>query len=421
MFKDVLQPVAELNAEGNPTNPDGTGPFKNEDDDSCGEANSGVGAFYMLHPITITCVDNLPAPNGDGVVDPISTCLSWANNQSQYNCTGVTATMPGPGTSSKCYCEYMAPDPPVIIYRGYDWGDLPDTYKTLTASDGARHAIQDSDNNNTPNAQGGIPAVWLGPTVDYSPNAETDGQPNLAATGDDTANTDDEDGIAPFGGEWDYGVDGGQISVNVNSSGGTCTGCRLGFWIDWNGDGDFGDPGESYEKPVVFGSQTVAFDIPVGARSNGVYARFRLYAGNYVGPIKSYGLAVNGEVEDYYFTVPTAVQLGSFTATAEKKGIVLAWETTSEISNLGFNLYRAKKVDGERTRINADQIESKNPGGSEGAAYTYQDTSFTGNRTFYYWLEAVNINGLSDLYGPIEARAARGLDLKEPPSMKEVK
>ncbi len=50
--------------------------------------------------------------------------------------------------------------------------------------------------------------------------------------------------------------------------------------------------------------------------------------------------------------VPTAVELGSFTATAERKAIVLAWETTSEISNLGFNLYRAKKVDGERTRIN---------------------------------------------------------------------
>ena len=38
-YKDVLQPLADLNAAGNPMNPLGTGPFKNEDGDSCGEAN----------------------------------------------------------------------------------------------------------------------------------------------------------------------------------------------------------------------------------------------------------------------------------------------------------------------------------------------------------------------------------------------
>jgi len=208
----------------------------------------------------------------------------------------------------------------------------------------------------------------------------------------------------------------------VNSSNGSCDGCQLGFWIDWNDDGDFSDAGESYVEPVVFGPQTLAFDIPVGAKSNGVYARFRLYAGNYVGDIKSYGLAVNGEVEDYYFAVPTAVELLSFTATAERKAIVLTWETASEINNLGFNLYRARKIDGERIRINAELIPTLVPPGSNyGAVYEYPDTTLKGNKTLYYWLEAINIHGTNDLYGPIEARAARGLDLKEAPSQTEVK
>ena len=48
-----------------------------------------------------------------------------------------------------------------------DYGDLPDTYKTVLASDGARHAV------------GG---VYLG-TV--APDTETNGQPTANATGDD--------------------------------------------------------------------------------------------------------------------------------------------------------------------------------------------------------------------------------------------
>ncbi|NLE74064.1 MAG: hypothetical protein GX604_05510 [Actinobacteria bacterium] len=395
----------------------GNGAFKELEDgnkaDQCGDIEQNVTNYYLTRvPVTVKCADG----NGDGVVDPFSVCTSWDNNQTDY-CTTVKNARPG--TDSKCRCESVSPG--LLIYRGYDWGDLPDIYKTITDSNGARHAIQDSDNNNTPNTQGGIPAVWLGPTVDHSPSAETDGQPNSSATGDYNANADDENGIEPVG-EWTFGTNGGEISVNVNSSDGTCTGCRLGFWIDWNGDGDFADSGESYLEPVVFGPQTVKFDIPVGAQSNGVYARFRLYAGNYVGPINSNGLVVNGEVEDYYFTVPTAVELRSFKATAERNAIVLAWETTSEINNLGFNLYRAKKVDGERTRINAELIRSNvNPGSSSGATYEYPDTTFTGNRTFYYWLEAINIHGPNDLYGPIKARAGRGLDPQDPPSKTEVK
>ncbi len=420
-YHDFLQPVSTDPTLIDVVNGDGYFWELEAKPDQCGDIRQNELTYYEFQQeVTITCVDN----NNDGTVDPINTCTAWHNNAKPDCLTVKDADLDVP---SKCTCEYMAPDPPVIIYLGYDWGDLPDSYGTTLAHNGAQHAIQDSDKNNTPNAQGGVPAVWLGLTVDYSPNAETDGQPNSEATGDDynTQNNklvDDEDGIAPVGGEWDYGTDGGQISVNVNSSNGSCDGCQLGFWIDWNDDGDFSDAGESYVEPVVFGPQTLAFDIPVGAKSNGVYARFRLYAGNYVGAIKSYGLVVNGEVEDYYFAVPTAVELLSFTATAERKAIVLTWETASEINNLGFNLYRARKIDGERIRINAELIPTLVPPGSNyGAVYEYPDTTLKGNKTLYYWLEAINIHGTNDLYGPIEASAARGLDLKEAPSQTDVK
>ncbi|NLE74472.1 MAG: hypothetical protein GX604_07590 [Actinobacteria bacterium] len=427
-YHDFLQPVST-----DPTLIDvlsGNGPFWELESthDMCGDIRQNEPTYYNFQQeITIDCVDN----NNDGAVDPISTCTGWHNNAKNDCLTVKGADIDVP---SKCTCEYM--DPGVRVYRGYDWGDLPDSYKTVTADDGARHAIQDLNNDNTPDTITNttaepdivVPAVWLGPTVDYSPNAETDGQPNFEATGDDnniqnTKLVDDEDGITVSSAYSIWGQDGGQFSVNVNSSDGTtCTDCKLGFWIDWNGDGDFADPDESYLQDVTYGTQTVHFDIPATATVRDLYARFRLYDGNYNGSYLPTGLVVNGEVEDYHFAQPTAVELLSFTATAERKAIVLTWETASETDNAGFNLYRARKVDGERTRINTALIPTLVPPGSNyGAIYAYPDTTFTGNRNFYYWLEIVDIYGATQLSDPIEARAARGLELKEPPSRTEVK
>jgi hypothetical protein len=162
---------------------------------------------------------------------------------------------------------------------------------------------------------GGIPGVWLGQIVDYSPSAELDGNPSVDATGDNVANTNDEDGVT-VPGRWSEGPTGGQFNVQVNTSSGTCAGCRLGFWIDWNQDGDFGDDSESYLVPVVAGPNAVTFNVPAGAFPvDPLYVRFRLYSPEYIGPIEPNGLAVNGEIEDYVFRFdPNALSLSGFAA-----------------------------------------------------------------------------------------------------------
>jgi len=38
-------------------------------------------------------------------------------------------------------------------------------------------------------------------------------------------------------------------------------------------------------------------------------------------------------------SIPTAVDLAAFTATGQKDGILLEWETATEVDNLGFTLY----------------------------------------------------------------------------------
>lgn len=368
--------------------------------DACGDVASADGdiLYTFQQQVTILCTD----ANNDGVVDPISTGVSWDNNAGT-TCNNVKGAVPG--TGSKCRVESVVPG--VIIYRGYDWGDLPVAYQTLLANDGARHAIQDANNDGAPDSRWigstEVPAVWLGTLVDYSPNGETNGLPDPYAAGDDAANLDDEDGIT-VPSPWNPAQGDGQFQVVVNSSNGTCAGCKLGFWIDWNKDGDFADAGESYLKDVIFGANLVSFAFPGGQISAPIFARFRLYDGRYAGSYEPSGLVVNGEVEDYYFETPLYANIVSFTATGAKKAITLNWTTDSEISNLGFNLYRATSLKAKKSKLNDALISSKAPGSGSSASYTYVD-KVNAARVYYYWLEDVDMSGNATLHGPVEARA----------------
>jgi hypothetical protein len=101
---------------------------------------------------------------------------------------------------------------------------------------------------------------------------------------------------------------------------------------------------------------------------------------------------------------PTAVCLASFEATATAQSVALSWETASEIDNLGFNLYRGDAADGPWTQLNADLIPSLVPPGSPvGATYTYEDGGLQAGMTYYYRLEAVDVYGQSEFYGPVSA------------------
>jgi len=119
-------------------------------------------------------------------------------------------------------------------------------------------------------------------------------------------------------------------------------------------------------------------------------------------------------------TMPTAVELLSFTATPDRPGgiITLAWTTASEVDNLGFKLYRAIEPDGERTLINTELIPAQAPGSSGGAAYTYIDpiVGRDRNAAYYYWLESVDVNYGVALSGPIEASLTGKLQIQEPPT-----
>jgi hypothetical protein len=90
--------------------------------------------------------------------------------------------------------------------------------------------------------------------------------------------------------------------------------------------------------------------------------------------------------------VPTAVTVYDFSATPEADGILLTWETATEIDNLGFNLYRRAAGSAEFVLLNPHLIESQSPGSLLGAAYSFFDPADSG-MSYTYRLQALDANG----------------------------
>lgn len=102
--------------------------------------------------------------------------------------------------------------------------------------------------------------------------------------------------------------------------------------------------------------------------------------------------------------VVTGVSLISFEADQTPEGVLLSWETATEVDNLGFNLYRAEQVDGQKTQINPNLILSKTIGGTSGAVYEYLDAGVVSGVDYFYWLEDVDFTLNKTLYGPIQVK-----------------
>ncbi len=100
----------------------------------------------------------------------------------------------------------------------------------------------------------------------------------------------------------------------------------------------------------------------------------------------------------------TFASLISFDAVNEDEGVMLRWETATELDNLGFNLFRAEELDGPKTSVNPVLIPSASPGSMAGSVYEYLDTEIEAGLTYYYWLEDVDFALTKTLFGPISVK-----------------
>ena len=313
-------------------------------------------------------------------------------NESSPTLSGLDRTVPGSNARAVTISGSSVADQDFGFYSELDFGDLPTVYSTTAGTisyqttelkhEGPRHAVG---------------SLKLGNAVGDEP----DGKPNNDATGDSG-----DDGVTPVTMEsWSEGQDGGTLDLDTTGGTGYASG-----WVDWNRDGDFKDAGERIllDEEVAGSKPGVSFDIPAGTPLNTVYfARFRLFSARQANAASPEGFASNGEVEDYQWNFTSAaVDLTSFTATPAAGGMVVAWESASEIDNLGYNLYRSVTPSAMGERLNSELIASQAPGSATGFEYEWVDETVVAGTTYYYWLEGVSLTGSSTVHGPVSASLA---------------
>ena len=90
--------------------------------------------------------------------------------------------------------------------------------------------------------------------------------------------------------------------------------------------------------------------------------------------------------------------------TANNVSVLVEWSTASELDTAGFNLYRGDSSTGPFTQINQELIPaSTDP--LAGSSYSYKDAQVRPGRTYYYQLEEVENNGVTNRFGPISVDA----------------
>jgi hypothetical protein len=103
---------------------------------------------------------------------------------------------------------------------------------------------------------------------------------------------------------------------------------------------------------------------------------------------------------------PTAATLRLFTATASGNSVTVAWETITEIDNLGFNVWRSAQPDAGYQRVNSTLIPSRVIG-SGGASYAFVDHGVPAG-TWYYKLETISSTGQpNEWHGPVSIQIGK--------------
>jgi len=160
-----------------------------------------------------------------------------------------------------------------------DFGDAPSSYGTVGAS-AAQHGDAPIQNRSCGE-----------PRLGYLWSAESDGQPDPFALGDDS-----DDGVFLY--PWPAMTIGELAYASVVAR---CSDGVLSAWFDWNGNGVFDHPAE-----IVIDTYRIQHDVPINwtftvpqtAKPGVTFARFRFTTRYPPSPLPT-GEILDGEVEDY--------------------------------------------------------------------------------------------------------------------------
>jgi len=83
----------------------------------------------------------------------------------------------------------------------------------------------------------------------------------------------------------------------------------------------------------------------------------------------------------------------------------LSWETANQIDMIGFNVLRQAPGESSPEQINEEMIEVYQPGSSMGDVFGFVDTDVEFGSEYQYWIEVIEISGLTSRFGPVEVNA----------------
>lgn len=104
---------------------------------------------------------------------------------------------------------------------------------------------------------------------------------------------------------------------------------------------------------------------------------------------------------------PTAVTLLGFSAATGDDGVIVRWQTGSELNSAGFHLLRAPAGANRAAaeRVTPALILTRGSA-TQGAAYSWVDSTARPGENYRYWLEEHEIGGRVNEYGPVSTTPA---------------
>lgn len=203
---------------------------------------------------------------------------------SDFSISSIGNISPVNGGGDLASCAF-----PTALFPLSDFGDAPDSYKTMLSSDGPRHTASQYDaTNNTA-------ALMIGSAIDL----ENDGFAGVMSNGDDVNNIFDEGSVTFPVLNSTSATYSATIPV-INTTGITAS---LKGWIDFNKNGVF-DSSESASVSVPDGATnvTLTWSGLSGLTEGITYYRLRI-AKSATEIANPTGTAFGGEVEDGKFTI----------------------------------------------------------------------------------------------------------------------
>ncbi len=89
----------------------------------------------------------------------------------------------------------------------------------------------------------------------------------------------------------------------------------------------------------------------------------------------------------------TAVALESASVSHSNEGVVIEWQTVSDLDHLGFHIQRREDRNPAWTQLTDTPIPSPSPGAPEGQHYHWTDSAIADNAFYHYRIDGVDLQG----------------------------